>query len=77
MPDQPSTQPAEIDPFDFLFPASGRPRFKLEAPDLFESCWSLWDRQQKLTLCRDKSPRECVRQGIQIAQNNGFGSALA
>ncbi len=67
----------DVDPFDFLFPASVRqPRFRLDPPDLFESSWSVWDKQQKITLCRSSNPRGCVNDAIRIAAKHGFSNVL-
>lgn len=60
--------PPEQDPFAFLFPEFGQPRFALMPPDMLELRWSLWDRADRRTLVFGTGPRTTVLLGMNLAQ---------
>lgn len=65
----------EQDPFVFLFPEIGQPRFQLMPPDLLELRWSLWDRFDRRTLSFGTSPKETVLTGMCLAEALGLYKA--
>jgi hypothetical protein len=58
--------------FDFLFPASGPVRYRLHAPDLNDTRWSVFDHELKKSIGFGITPEDAVDVALEARRMRQF-----